>query len=285
VMADANTRILRLEAGEIDIATDPPFNQLASLKTQSGIKIGLSPELGANTIWLNQKSDQPYFQDRLVRQAMNYAVDKDGIIKTAYSGYARPQISILPANELTDWSQKPYAYDPAKAKALLAKSKYPQGFKTTLVVAAGDPVAEAIATIAQANLGQIGITMAINLLELNTKTNLVYKYKYEMNLDVYTSDSVDPAILFEFGAVGHQFVDSYFTHYYNPQVNKLWNQSNLEFGAKRAATYKKMQQIVFADAPDIFLTYLDSTVAMRSNVHGFVINPTAHYFLNKVWKA
>lgn len=283
VMADANSRVLRLKAGEIDIASDPPFNQLASLKNTSGIKVGVWPELGANTIWLNHK--KPFFQDPLVRQAMNYAVDKAGIIQTAYFGYARPQISILPANRLTDWSQKPYAYNVDKAKALLAKSKYPKGFSTVLLINGGDPVAEAIATIAKANLSEIGINVTINPVETNTKNNLVYKYKYEMNMDIYTSDQVDPAILFEFGAVGHQFVDSYFTHYYNAEVNKLWNQSNLQFASKRAATYKKMQQIVWKDAPDIFLTYLNATAAMRSNVQGFVINPTAHYFLEQVWKS
>ena len=282
VMPEDNTRVLRLEAGEIDIATEPPFNQLAALSKKGGIKVQTWPLFGANLIWLNHK--RPQFQDRNVRQAMNYAIDKNAIIKSVLFGHAKPETSILPPMKLAS-ANKPYPYDPEKAKALLKKSKQPNGFSTTLMIPSGDTVSQAIATIMQAQLGAIGIKMAINPIELNTLNGLVAKYQYDMFIELYTSDPVDPDSIFEFAAVGHQFVDSFFTHYYNPQVNKLWTQSGHEPNpAKRQKLYNEMQRIVWNDAPDIFLYYPDSRAAMRQNVHGFEINPTAHYFLENVWK-
>ena len=66
-----------------------------------------------------------------MREALNYAIDRNAIVKLAYSGHATPGSSYMPY-KMQYWnsSLKPYPYDPAKAKEILSQSKYPNGFKT-----------------------------------------------------------------------------------------------------------------------------------------------------------
>lgn len=85
------------------------------------------------------KADNPW-ADKRVRQALNYAVDKDAIIKNIFYGLAKPAGVDNPCREWMDI--KAYPYDPAKAKQLLAEAGYPDGFKITLKVFTTSPGAE-----------------------------------------------------------------------------------------------------------------------------------------------
>ncbi|MFX8199495.1 ABC transporter substrate-binding protein, partial [Acinetobacter baumannii] len=72
------------------------------------------------------------FDNPKVRQAINYAINKDALTKVAFSGYAVPQDGVVPQG--VDYATKlgPWPYNPAKAKELLKEAGYPNGFETQL---------------------------------------------------------------------------------------------------------------------------------------------------------
>ena len=99
-------------------------------------------------------------QNKLVRQAINYAIDKDTIVKNIYKGYTKPTGQLLQETTVGyNPAIKPYPYDPAKAKQLLAEAGYPNGFETTIYSYAREDVpelprlVEAIAGLADSVVG------------------------------------------------------------------------------------------------------------------------------------
>ena len=83
------------------------------------------------------------FQDVKVRQAINWAVDKEGIIKSVLFGHGEVPTTFLPKMRDADTQTAPYGYDVAKAKQLMSESKFPQGFKSKLTVSSGDTIGAA----------------------------------------------------------------------------------------------------------------------------------------------
>jgi peptide/nickel transport system substrate-binding protein len=111
IVADDNTRVIQLQAGEVDIATDLPYNQIDSLKQSPGLVVQTDPLSRVDYIAFNHTREP--FGDIEVRKAINYAVNKDQIIQTVLFGNAEPAQSLLP--KMLWWNEdgKPYPYDPA----------------------------------------------------------------------------------------------------------------------------------------------------------------------------
>jgi peptide/nickel transport system substrate-binding protein len=148
IVPEESTRVAMLKSGETDIAP-VTIQTLADLQKQKGITA--EPWPGGYTIWLcfggmitpkdkGYKGGKGYIEghhrtdpwkDKRVRQAMNLAIDREGIIKAIYKGVARS----LPINfRLPGWDKlPPFPYDPEKAKQLLAEAGYPNGFDFTVL--------------------------------------------------------------------------------------------------------------------------------------------------------
>ena len=284
VVADDNTRMLQAQSGQLDIATDVPFNQIDSLKQGPGLDVQISPVIGTYWIQFNQKVAQ--FQDVNVRQAINWAVDKEAIIKTVLFGYAEPAYGYLGKMLYSDVKDPPYGYDLDKAKQLMAQSKFPSGFTTKLLTAAGDTIGQQVAVIVKSQLAQIGITVDIEQREAASAFQAQVNGDYEMVEYYMTSDIIDPAENTTYAAAGDGGSNAVYTNYNNPKVNDLVRQSNTELDpAKREAEYLQLQQIVHDDAPMLFLFWQPARTAVRQNVHGFLVIPTANYRLWEVWKS
>jgi peptide/nickel transport system substrate-binding protein len=189
VVGDSNTQALQLQAGQIDIAQDIPPNQIQTLQNTPGVTVPTFPTWASTLVRLN-RNKQPAFQDVNVRQAMNYAIDKQGIIDTVLFGTGQVMDSELPRTP-NYVPQTPYAYDVEKAKQLMAASQYPNGFSTTILTAAGDSLENGIAAIVKDNLAAIGIQVEIQQVEASTKFDLRGKEDYEMFMATTSSDTFD----------------------------------------------------------------------------------------------
>jgi peptide/nickel transport system substrate-binding protein len=284
IVADDNVRMLQVESGQIDIGTQVPFNQINKLKSASGLTIQDVPYTRIDWIQFNEKV--PVFQDVKIRQAINYAVDKEAIIKAVLFGYGEVPSSFLPKMFMTDTTDKPYPYDPAKAKQLISESSMPNGFTTKCSVVSGDTIFAQVAEIVQQYLLPLGIKMSIESIELNTQFAQVNAGQYEMAQGYMTSDIFDPCELVAFAGAGDEGSDSVWTWYNNPKVDALATQALGELDeAKRRATYLDMQRLIFADAPYLWLYWTPAISAIRDNVHGFMVLPTGNYWLEDVWKS
>ena len=284
IVADDNVRMLKVQSGDIDVATFVPFNQIDRLKRASGLTVQVSPYDRVDWFQFNHKL--PLFQDSKVRQACNYAINKQAIIKAVLFGYGEVPTSFLPKMDMTDLAQQPYAFDLAKAKQLMAESSQPSGFAVSLKTVAGDTIGNQVAQIVQQMLLPLGIHMSIEPVEADTQWQQIQNGDYQMAQVYMTSDIIDPSELVSFAVQSDGGSNAVYSFYKNPKVDELAHKALTQIDpAQRTATYKEMQQIVFGDAQQLWLYWTPAVTAMRDTVHGYLVLPTGNYRLEDVWKA
>ena len=281
-----NTRVLQLQGKQADIIENPPANLLPQLKANPDLVVNLFPSTRMDFLTMDEHFAP--FRDVKVRQAINYGIDRNAIVKIALSGYGTPAGSVMPPMLYWDPNLKPYPYNPTKAKALLAQSKYPHGFKTDLIEVSGDLSGNATAVLVKAELAQIGIDVTIKDYELLT----AYAKEDERNGNpvanmgqrFWTNDIVDPQELISFVAEPSTGDNGLSTWYVNPQMTALAQQAEVELdAAKRRALYYKIQEISYNDAQMVVLDYQPYRYASGNWVHGFRASPLGVYQLDKIW--
>ena len=139
IVPDDNTRILKLQAGELQGAEFIPLSRVAELKANPKLNMMLFPSTKVNDIIMNNRpklkdgTANP-LSDVRVRQALNYAVNRDALIQLVTYGTGKPMKSYMSSTTpLFDSAQKGFTYDLAKAKALLAAAGYTNGFDVTML--------------------------------------------------------------------------------------------------------------------------------------------------------
>ena len=281
VIGEDNSRVLKLQAGEIDAAISIPFNQIAQLKSNADLKVGVADVFRVDLVQLN--TTKKPFDDVRVRQALNYAVDKDGIIQSVLYGNAKPAVSAIPVMRYHNTDLKPYPYDSNKAKALLAEAGLPNGFSTTMLVTAGDAIVRSVAAVIQDNLQKIGVKVELQGIEGGAQFSTTKAGNYEMSLSYATSDTIDPDQLIGFTSINPERANAFHTQWKDARVNELYDLERRTLdGPERAAQFKEMEARVHEGAPFIFLYHQQAPYAYRSNVSGFEVLPTSNYRLEDV---
>ncbi|WP_055747689.1 ABC transporter substrate-binding protein [Brevibacillus choshinensis] len=280
--AEDTTRLLKLSADEIDVASDVPYSSIATLKASPNVNVQQDPLAGINLIHINNTIEP--FNDPKIRQAMNYAVDRNAIIQTVLMGNGKSATSYLPRVLYYDDKLPSYEYNLEKAKQLMAESSKPNGFKTTLTINSGNEIYRQLAVILKQELMAIGIDIEIAQLEPGTKEENLNAMKYEIAAGYVTSDVIDPDELTTYEVVSDSGTKSFFTGYKNPKVDELAVKARGELDeGKRKEMYAEIQKIVKDDAPFIFLFEQPSSYATSKNVKGFKVMTTGNYRLEDVW--
>src|SRR5579875_833895 len=132
VVPDANTRVLQVQSGELDIALFVPPAQAKTLQHSSSVTVHVDNFMDSHFVTLNV-TKKP-LNDVRVRQALNYAIDKDAIVSKILFGFGTPSGQALPKMRGADPNVKPYPYNPAKAKSLLKAAGHSSGLKLTCLV-------------------------------------------------------------------------------------------------------------------------------------------------------
>ncbi|MHB9144802.1 MAG: ABC transporter substrate-binding protein [Symbiobacteriia bacterium] len=163
--------LLRVEKGDLDLMGDPiPAADYARIKNDPAWKNRLTTQPQVSTMYLAINTQMKPFTDVRVRQALNMAIDKDRIVKLMGGrGTVANQI-LPPLMPGYDKSYQGYAYDPDKAKALLAQAGYPDGFSTEMEVIAVDPQPK-LAESMQQDLAKIGVKVTLRTLASSTVIN------------------------------------------------------------------------------------------------------------------
>ncbi len=229
---------------------------------------------------VNFLSNGPMRTSRLVRQAMNHAVDRQGLMDAFLGGMG--SIENAPVSTGTRWRATdlpPYDFDLDKAKALLAKAGVPNGFSATLATPVGRyyrdrEIAEAVA----GQLGQVGINLKLVPLEWATylqqerieRTTTGTKYDISlMAWGVLTRD-MDFATMIYDGS-NHAWNMG---NYDNPDVQKLIEAGRAEFDeTKLKDIYAKLQATVWEDAPFLYLFDMPVVNGLLPEVQGFQPEP------------
>jgi peptide/nickel transport system substrate-binding protein len=283
VLTDANTRMLKFQAGELDIVTDVPFSQLDSLKTNPQYQV--FTDGAARFDYVGMNNTRKPFDDKKVRQAINYVVNKDAIIKSVLFGNGEPANTMLPKMLYHNDTVKGYPYDVEKAKQLIAESSAANGFKAEFVIGAGDPVAQQYAQLIQNDLLQIGGEISIRQVEPGSYFDVLTSMNYDWYSGYYTTDIIDPDELVTFAMVSTGGTNAVWTGYKNPEVDQLALSAQSELNPeKRRELYYRIQELTTDDAPVILLYYPKGRAAAHKYVHGFRILPTGNYRLWEVWR-
>ncbi len=296
VIPDATARYLALKAGEVDVIDFPSAEDLELMAADPNIE--LIQQAGLNVGYIAMNVDKEPFGDVRIRQAMNYAINREEIIEGVYGSAGQVANNPIPP---TIWSYnediEPYPYDPAKARELLAAAGYPDGFSTDLwampVARPYNPNARRIAEIVQAQLADIGVEIEIVTYDWGTyldKTDGTGSTdgtgEHSMCMLGWTGDNGDPdnfiyLLLSADSAVPPAMNVSFWK---NEEFTDLTLQAKRVYDQDaRAALYEQAQVIFHEEAPWVPLAHSVVTVPVLTSVHDFVIYPTGSRVFQRVW--
>jgi peptide/nickel transport system substrate-binding protein len=213
-----------------------------------------------------------------VRQALNYALDKEAILKAVFFGQATFQNSPIPPGTYWDKNLKGYPFDLDKAKQLLAASSVPQGFTFKQTVTAGNTTQLQVATILKDQWAKLGVIVEIVSLERGLYTSQLRDGTSMSWFGGWTNDMSDPTEVANSKLRGGPTQFAGYTRYDNPQVDSLIDAADAEQDPqKRGMLYQQIQQIFLDDAPQVFIAYPPATAAWQTNVTGFNIDSLSFY--------
>ena len=275
---DNSARLNALKTGEIDLATGISPSDASSVEADSNLQLIERPSL--NVGYLGMTVTRKPFDDKKVRQAVNYAIDKEALISAFYEGKADVATNPMPP-AVSGFNEEisAYPYDPEKAKALLKEAGY-DGSKALELWAMpvprpympdGQKIAEAI----QKNLEDVGIKTKIVSYEWATYLEKAAKGEADMFLLGWTGDNGD-ADNFLYTLLDEQSIGSNnYTYFKNSETHKLLLEAQKETDEdKRNELYKKAQEIFHDEAPWVPLAYSTPLLAGKSTIKNFYPHPT-----------
>jgi len=280
-----NTRILSLQSGQVDVAENIPFSQVGTLDKGS-TRVEIAPLASIDAIWLNN-THKP-FDDKLVRQALNYATDKEAINRVVYFGHAEVADGIFPFFKYSAKAVKNYPYDIDKAKALLARSSAPKGFDVTILIPSEDQTKAQMMAVVKQLWGKLGVNVTIQNMETNALFTKYMNGDYEASdpLPSITADVLVPDEL-ALAWLDPKGVQKGFWSFYKSQ--KAWDltlQANSTTDeAKRKKLFGQMQRLTLADAPWVPLFFVPARTGLSSKVQNFHTLESGWWNLWEVWKS
>lgn len=247
-------RLAMLQTGEVDLATEMPPPLLDRINGIKGVKALSQPSGAVYWVVINVKdaaTDSPLSKLK-VRQALNYAVDKQGIIKGVLNGQATEVAgALVPSITPADKTLKPYPYDPAMAKKLLAEAGYPNGIKVDMYSSVGRYTLDKDISLAIANnMKAAGIDVNLNLWDSTKWVQGLMKKTYPLSYQEFGNTVFDPEGLMIFAV----HTKAFWSFYSNPQVDKLIDESTaIADQMQRDAHFQKIDRLLHEDASHLFL--------------------------------
>jgi len=278
IIPDDSTRILKLKAGELHGTEFVPYSRVKELKAEKDIRMELWPSTKVSYITLNchpklkDGTDNPLSNVK-VRQALNYAVNKDAIIAIVTQGLGKPMTSFMSSTTPLYYKQDLYKVDIAKAKALLKEAGFANGFETSCLMVAGNQDGLNTLTTLQQMWGAIGVKLKIEQLDNPSLTKRYRAEDFAMRTAAWTNDISDPSEITSYFAY-YPNIHSLHQQWQDKDVDALFLKSQQETDPKaRAAEYKEIQEKYAASAPILFLYETPYPVAFRKQAKGFVQIP------------
>ena len=275
-----NTRAAMLQTGEADFIYMVPFEQAAELEKNPKLKVYSTNSIVTRYISLNTL--QKPFSDLKVRQAINYAINKDALAKVAFNGYAVPATGVVPQSIEFAQKYQPYPYDLAKARQLLKEAGYPNGFETTLWGGYANTTTSKVIQFVQQQLAQVGIKVSVQSLEPGQRVEWVQSVadpasaKVRMYYAGWSSSTGDAdwalRPLFASEAWPPKLQN---TAYYSNKVvdDAIAGALKSTDEKEKAAFYKTAQDQIMADLPWAVLTIDKLLFASSKRLSGVVMMP------------
>ena len=276
-VAEAGTRTAMLQTGEADLVYPTPSDQLGTLEGAGDVNVHAVTSNIMRYVTLNTNIEA--LSDVKVRQAMNYAIDKNAYCQVMYSGYGTPATSVAPASILYYEEQTPYDFDLDKAKALMEEAGYADGFDLTIW---GDNTTQEIKgmTFIQQQLSQIGINVEVVPMDPATVSDMIYVPLEEADINMWyvnwsASDfSMDGSLRALLHSTMAPPVSANTVYYNNPEFDKLLDEGLATADPEILAdVYGQAQEIAWNDAVWLFLGNDQLLYSTKSYLSGAYVAP------------
>ena len=248
---DSTTRLQALQKGELDFVTHPDPKDMTALRKDGKFTINSTPgwEWDYQQFNLKTKPDAPW-QNKLVRQAISYAIDREAIVNEIYYGEGSVTDNQIPAGFMghrTPLVKYPKNGDLKKAKELMAQAGV-KGYEVEVITSDKDWLRKELELVA-AMVSQIGITYKIKNLDMGGFNNLWLNQKFDQHLEDVTIVAPDP------DACSWWFLHSKGTAsaYNSPAMDALLDGARSELDpTKREQMYHKIVDTTLEECPTIY---------------------------------
>jgi peptide/nickel transport system substrate-binding protein len=279
-LQDDNTRILKFQAHELDVAQPIPYSQLTTIDSIEGAHSKISQFWATNIVFINT-AVKP-LDDVNVRMALNYAIDRQAIIDTVLFGHGDVATTIWPKGLLYwDNDLKGYPFDLDTAKQYMAKSSVPQGFDLHFTTVAGRAQDNQVATLLKDQWAKIGVNLIIEPTDGTLANDKMNTGDYAIYMSYWSNDVLDPSEYNYLVLCGHtqtsagicdQSIDSLAA-----DADKMTDSS------QREAAYHKLFQMANDLAIYAPLYYYPTTFAVWDYVQNINPTPTGNVRYWEVW--
>ena len=283
---DNSARLNALLAGEVDLADGINPSDASAIEDNADLQLIERPSMNVGYLGLTVTREP--FDNKLVRQAMNYAIDKQAIIDTFFAGYAEPAVNPMPPSiEGYNDAIEGYEYNPEKAKELLEEAGYGDGFEMELwampVPRPYMPDGQKVAELMQKNLADVGITAEIVSHEWATYLDLASKGDADAFLLGWTGDNGDPDnflyVLLDEDNIG----SNNYTYFKNDKMHDLFIEAQtVTDQSQRNELYKEAQEIIYEEAPWVPIAHSTPLLGAVEGLSGLVPHPTGSDLLSNV---
>jgi len=279
VITDTNTSLIALETGDVDFVYEIPMISSQSVKDNKKLASHEYNSIQLSYVLMNTEKEP--FSNKLLRQAINSAIDKDTIIQIAEEGMGTKTEGVL-SKDIFGYSEniKGYEFNVEKAKELLSQAGYPNGLEITFKTM--DGTYKKAAELIQENLRAIGITVNIELEEKNAYIQDLVSGNFEIgNISVSVGKDADfYALLFRTGEQAN------FSKYSNAEVDQLFEEARKSSdSAKRLEIYEKVMQMVSDEGVIVPLYYPINICASNANLSVGPIDPQGYtHVFDMNWK-
>jgi peptide/nickel transport system substrate-binding protein len=286
VIPDNSARLTALRSGEIDIMDGLNPDDVDAIEGEEGMTVF---ERATNNIgYLGFNMEKEPFDDVLVRQALNHAVDKEALIETLFAGLAEPAKNIIPPDYLGyNDNVDEYEYDPDRAMELLEEAGYADGLEFDLwtmpVARPYMPDPQRAAEVLQENFNEVGVTANIHTEEWATYLERTEQGEQDLFMLGWSGTNGDPDYFYGNLLHGSAIPGGNRTFYRSDEADDLFNRGKVSIDDdERDEIYQEAAQVVHEDAPMIPLVHSIPVLAGSERVQNYVPHPSTSESLHEV---
>ena len=274
---------LKYEAGEVEVSTIPSAEFPRVIKTPS-LKALTIHNVTVTTDYVGMNCQMPPFTDVRVRQAFNYAINKEKLL-ALLNGRGVVARGVLPPG-LPGYTPdlKGYPYDLAKARRLLEEAGVRKGFAPVLWMRA-DQTMLILAQSIQQDLALVGVNAVLKPVAWGPLLEAIREpHNLQLFMLAWEADFPDPENFLEVLFSKRQWRSNNDTFFYDPEVDRLMAQAApIADLSRRFELYRQAERLIISQAPWVFLYHPVSYVIRQPWVHDYLINPMRPSRMEKVW--
>ncbi len=277
IIPEGTSRTIALETGEVDVVDELETIDIAKVEENPDLALLTKPSTKLDFFAMN--SEKEPFGNELIRQAFNYAIDKEAVMEVAINGAGVIAESIM-APSFLGYTPGPYSYDPEKAKELLAAAGYGDGLD--IVIWASGDERKRIAEVIQAYLLDVGVTSSIEMFEWGTYIDRILAGEAQTFVLAWTSNPDPDATL-----TPHYFSGNIggmnFSRTNDPAIDDMLKVAREELDlAKRKALYEEFHTYVMEKAPIVPLFVKSNVSGANAGLKGVELSPQGLWNIEKI---